>query len=68
MSSSNPPRDSAAPPSNFLRQIIDDDMRIVVGSEATVYEKGVRRTVAVLRPITAESHAQSVVAVLSVLG
>ncbi|MBP8297711.1 MAG: glutamine--tRNA ligase/YqeY domain fusion protein [Burkholderiales bacterium] len=27
MSSSNPPRDSAAPPSNFLRQIIDDDMR-----------------------------------------
>ena len=48
--------------------IIDDDMRIVVGSEATVYEKGVRRTVAVLRPITAESHAQSVVAVLSVLG
>ena len=27
MSSSNPPRDTAAPPSNFLRQIIDDDMR-----------------------------------------
>ena len=48
--------------------IIDDDMRIVVGSEATVYEKGVRRTVAVLCPITAESHAQSVAAVLSVLG
>ncbi len=48
--------------------IIDDDMRIVVGSEASVYEKGVRRTVAVLRPITAEAHAESVMAVMSVLG
>lgn len=48
--------------------IIDDDMRIVVGSEASVYEKGVRRTVAVLRPITAEAHAESVRAVLGVLG
>ncbi len=48
--------------------IIDDDMRIVVGSEASVYEKGVRRTVAVLRPITAEAHAASVAAVLGVLG
>ena len=48
--------------------IIDDDMRIVVGSEVSVYEKGVRRTVAVLRPITAEAHAASVAAVLGVLG
>ena len=48
--------------------IIDDDMRIVVGSEASVYEKGVRRTVAVLRPIAAEAHAASVAAVLGVLG
>ena len=48
--------------------VIDDDMRIVVGSEVSVYEKGVRRTVAVLRPITAEAHAASVAAVLSVLG
>lgn len=48
--------------------LIDDDMRIVVGSEASVYEKGVRRTVAVLRPITAEAHAASVAAVLGVLG
>ena len=48
--------------------VIDDDMRIVVGSEVSVYEKGVRRTVAVLRPITAEAHAASVAAVLGVLG
>ena len=48
--------------------IIDDDMRIVVGSEASVYEKGVRRTVAVLRPITAEAHAASVAAVPSTYG
>ena len=48
--------------------IIDDDMRIVVGSEVSVYEKGIRRTVAVLRPITAEAHAASVAAVLGVLG
>jgi Holliday junction resolvase RusA-like endonuclease len=48
--------------------IIDDDMRIVVGSEVSVYEKGVRRTVAVLRPISAEAHTASVAAVLGVLG
>lgn len=48
--------------------VIDDDMRIVVGSEVSVYEKGVRRTVAVLRPIAAEAHAASVAAVLGVLG
>lgn len=48
--------------------ILDDDMRVVVGSEASVYEKGVRRTVAVLRPITEEAHAASLAAVLGVLG
>ena len=48
--------------------VIDDDMRIVVGSEVSVYEKGVRRTVAVLRPIAAEAHAASVASVLGVLG
>lgn len=40
--------------------VIDDDMRIVVGSEVSAYEKGVRRTVAVLRPVSAEVHAAEV--------
>lgn len=48
--------------------IIDDDMRFVGETTHAVYEKGVRRTVAVLRPITAEAHAASVAAVLGVLG
>ena len=48
--------------------VIDDDMRIVSDRTHAMYEKGVRRTVAVLRPISAEAHAASVAAVLGVLG
>ena len=48
--------------------IIDDDMRIVGETTHAVYRKGERRTVAVLRMVSAESHAESVAAVLDVLG
>ena len=47
--------------------VIDDDMRLS-DSTLAVYQKDVRRTVALLRRLPAESHAQSVAAVLSVLG
>lgn len=45
--------------------VIDDDMRIVVGGEVSTYEKGVRRTVAVLRPVSAEDHAAAVARMLA---
>ena len=48
--------------------IIDDDMRIVGETTHAVYRKGERRTVAVLRMVSAESHAEGVAAVLGVLG
>ena len=48
--------------------IIDDDMRIVGETTHAVYRKGERRTVAVLRMVSAESHAAGVAAVLGVLG
>lgn len=47
--------------------VIDDDMRLS-DSTLAVYQKDVRRTVALLRRLPAESHAQSVAAVLGVLG
>lgn len=48
--------------------VIDDDMRIVGETTHAVYEKGVRRTVAILRLASPESHAAGVAAVLAVLG
>ena len=48
--------------------IIDDDMRIVGETTHAVYQKGVRRTVAILRRVSAEDHAAQAAAVLAVLG
>lgn len=36
--------------------VLDDDMRIVSGTERSTYEKGIRRTVAILRPVNAGEH------------
>lgn len=47
--------------------VIDDDMRLSDRTLA-VYEKDVRRTVALLRRLPAEAHAESVTAVMNVLG
>ena len=44
--------------------IIDDDMRIVGETTHAVYRKGERRTVAVLRMVSAGSHADGVAAML----
>ena len=49
--------------------VIDDDMRISSDRTHAVYAKDAgRRTVALLRRLPAESHAQSVAAVMGVLG
>ena len=43
---------------------VDDDMRIVCGSEISVYEKGERRTIAILRPITVGEYNAEVSALV----
>jgi hypothetical protein len=43
--------------------VIDDDMRIVCGAEVSEYAKGVRRTIAILRPIRAEDHQAAAAAI-----
>lgn len=48
--------------------IIDDDMRIVGETTCAIYQKGVRRTVAILRPVSADAHAAQAAAMLAVLG
>ena len=48
--------------------VIDDDMRIVGETTHAVYRKGVRATVAVLRPVCAEEHAAGCEPMLRLLG
>ncbi len=48
--------------------VIDDDMRIVGETTCAIWQKGIRRTVAILRPITQMGHEAQVASMLAVLG